>query len=221
MRFFVFVLALILGLTTAQAADVTVNYGTAGGPQQVSPIFPLPVTGSSGGYFYNVAASTLTRASNTTPYSANETVCLLASGTVCAPITISIANTNAGKGFIDHVTLLKSNSATTSANFTIWFFSAAPGVTSPSQFDATAYTGPRAGDMPNFIGSAVCNNPIATSDSSAQVWYECSLSNPNIGGALEFQALAGATTIDALISVTAAYTPGSAETFNAYVSGFY
>jgi hypothetical protein len=188
----------------------------------VGPANPMPVSGNvAGNYFTNVAGSTLTRASNTTPYAANETVCLLTSTTVCAPITVSIATSNAGRGLINRVSLLKSGSSATNATFTIWFFSAAPGTSSPSQFDATAYTGPRAADMANYIGNANCSTPTATSDSSAQVWYDCVLSNPNTGGALDFQALSGATNIDALISVTAAYTPASAETFIPYVSGLY
>jgi hypothetical protein len=75
--------------------------------------------------------------------------------------------------------------------------------------------------MPNYIGNASCSTATATSDTTAQVWYECALSNPNTGGALVFQALTGATTIDALVSVTAAYTPASGETFNVSVSGIY
>ena len=75
--------------------------------------------------------------------------------------------------------------------------------------------------MPNFIGSAACTNPIATSDTSPGVWYECALSNPNASKALVFQALAGVTTVNALVSVTAAYTPAAQETFTVYASGIY
>ena len=37
----------LLWATAAQAADVTVNYQSGTGPQQVSPNFPLPVTGGA------------------------------------------------------------------------------------------------------------------------------------------------------------------------------
>ena len=188
------------------------------GGTAVSTSNPMP---SSGSYFTNVVSSVLTRASDTTAYTANTTVCLLKSVTACAPLTISIAQTNAGKGLITRISLLKSGATTTNANFTIWLFSAAPGVASPAQYDNVSYTGPRIADMPNYIGSAVCATPVATSDTSAGVWYDCSLSNPNTSGALVFQALAGSTNVDALISVNAAYTPVSAETFTAYVSGIY
>ena len=179
---------------------------------------PVPV---SGAYFYNVASSTLTRAPDSTQYIANATVCLAKTVTACSPLTISLANTNAGRGMINRVTLIKNGSTVTSATFTVWFFSAAPGIASPTQYDNTAYNGPRAADMPNFIGSASCSSPTATSDSTSQVWYECTLNNPNTGGALVFQALSGSTTINALITTTNTYTPSSSETFNVFVSGMY
>jgi hypothetical protein len=174
-----------------------------------------------GSYFVNAPSTVLTRASNSTTYTANTTWCPFASTTVCAPITVAIANTVAGNGFINRVTLVKSGATTTNADFVIWFFSATPGVAAPAQYDDVAYAGPRIADMPNYIGSATCATPTATSDSSPGVWYECSLNNPNTAGALAFQALSGVTTIDALISVTAAYAPASAETLTAYLSGFY
>jgi hypothetical protein len=187
---------------------------------------PIPggtnvIGGVTGSYFYNVASSVLTRASNTTTYTANTTWCLLASTTACAPITIAIGGTNAGKGILNRINLLKSGVTTANANFTIWLFSAAPTVTTPAQYDNVAYTGPRAADMPNYIGSATCTSPVVTSDSTVSVWYECALSNPNTGGALEFQTLSGSTSINALISVTAAYVPVSAETLTVYASGIY
>lgn len=225
-----------LGLAPAQAQNFTMPppagvevqgcvYSTSPPTLSAGPAFvqcgPGGTTINTGSYFTNVPGSTLTRASNTTTYTANTTVCLAASVTPCAPITIPIANANAGKGLINRVTLLKSGSTTSNAQFTIWFFSAAPGVASPSQFDNAAYSGPRTADMPNYIGNAVCSTGTATSDTSAGVWYECTLSNPNTAGVLDFQALSGSININALISATAAYAPASAETFNVFVSGLY
>ena len=174
-----------------------------------------------GSYFTDIPGSTLTRANNTTAYAANETVCLATATTVCVPGTIQIAAVNSSTQFINRVTLLKSGTTTTNANFTIWFFSAAPGTTVPNQFDATSYTGPRAADMPNYLGNAACATPIATSDTTSQVWYECTLSNPNTAGAIVANALNGTRNINYLLSVTAAYVPASGETFTPYVSGFY
>jgi hypothetical protein len=174
-----------------------------------------------GKYFTNVAGSTLTRANNTATYSANQTVCAATATTICVPGTISIAAVNNGIQFINRVTLLKSGSATASANFTIWLFSAAPGTATPNQFDATAYSGPRIADMPNYIGNAACNTPLPTSDSTAGVWFECTLSNPNTAGALAALAQSGTNSINYLLSVTAAYAPAASETFTPYVTGFY
>ena len=184
----------------------------------VTPSNPLPTAGAYPGM---IAGSTLTRANNTTTYTANTAVCTNTSTTVCAPITISLALTNGGKGIINRVTLLKSSSTTTNASFNIWFYSAAPTTANPSLFDDVNYTGPYAADMPNFLGSATCSTANATSDTSAQTWYECSLNNPNTAGAIEFQAVSGTMQIDALISVTAAYAPAAQETFKIFVGGIY
>ena len=224
---------LLIGALSGAAHAQIVNPGGGGAGTNVTVVNPVDgglnvkvncvagCTPASGSYFTNVASSVLTRASDTTAYTVNTTVCLLKSVTACAPLTVSIAQTNAGKGLITRISLLKSGVTTANANFTIWLFSAAPGVASPAQYDNVSYTGPRIADMPNYIGSAVCATPVATSDTSAGVWYDCTLSNPNTAGALVFQALSGSTNVDALISVNAAYTPVSAETFTAYVSGIY
>lgn len=162
-----------------------------------------------------IAGSVLTRPSDTTAYSANQTVCAAKTVTACVPGTILF-----NRQIINRVTLLKSGTTTTNANFIIWLFSAPPVLTVPTQFDSTSYTGPRAADMPNYVGNAACATPVATSDTSAQVWYECTLSNPNTAGALNGQSAFPFGTVYYLISVTAAYTPVSAETFTPFVSGF-
>lgn len=166
-----------------------------------------------------VAGSVLTRASDTTPYTATST----APQTVCAAKTVTacVAGTIAfNRLIINRFTLLKSGTTTTNANFIVWLFSAPPTLTTPTQFDATSFTGPRAADMTNYIGNAACATPTATSDTTAQVWYECTLSNPNTAGALNGQSIAAFGTVYYLVTVTAAYTPVSAETFTPFVSGF-
>lgn len=183
---------------------------------------------AQGKQFFNIASSVTTRSANTTQYAANTTVCAAAcvAGTIAIPPAQFAGQPGLtptgypGQGGIASIRLLKSGSATTAANFTLWFYAAAPGLTSPTQNDGTAYTGPRAADMPNYIGNAVCNTPIATSDTSAQVWFDCTLSNPNTAGALWAQWVRG-TEVNYLISTTATYTPANAETFQAFASGFY
>ncbi len=174
-----------------------------------------------GAYPGMVAGSTITRPANVTAYSANQTVCAATSVTLCVPGTVPISNVNGGRLLANRVTLLKSGSTTTNANFTIWFYSAPPAVTVPNQFDAVAYSGPRAADMPNYLGNAACTSPVATSDTSPQVWYECVLSNPNTAGTLDLQAASGVPNIYFLISATGAYTPATSETLTPYMGGLY
>lgn len=173
---------------------------------------------ASGTYFGPVVpGSATTRPSNTTAYAANQIVCPT---TGCAPFTINITGGVTTKFFANRVGLLKSGSGTTNASFTIWFFDNLP--TLPAT-DQSAYTGPFAADMPFYLGNAACASTAAnaTSDSSAQVWYECTLSNPNTAGAMLFQAAPTGTTLYGLISATAAYTPASGEKFTPYLTGFY
>ena len=175
----------------------------------------IPCNGANAGL---VAGSVLTRASNTTAYTATSTApqtwCLFANTTACVPGTFSF-----NKTIINRLTLQKSGSSTTNATFIVWLFSATPGVASPAQYDATSYTGPRIADMPNYIGNAACSTAAANSDSSPGVWYECTLSNPNTSGALNANSSYPSGTIYYLITVTGAYTPLSAETLTPYIGG--
>lgn len=185
-------------------------------------------------YFFDVPGFTLgttntpiTRAANTTAYTGGTTpqsVCQSASAT-CVPGVAAIANSANGSGFINLVQLNKASSTTSGATFTIWMYSAPPSLTNPTQQDATAYVGPRTADMNSgiFIGSAVCGTATVTSDTSAGVWYQCTLSNPNTSGALVFgtSGAQGFSYVYYIIAVTGNYTPTSAETFNVLFSGFY
>jgi hypothetical protein len=169
-----------------------------------------------GTYFVGIAGSTITRPADTTTYTANTTICAAKSVTTCVPGTVNIGSS--GGREIQRVYLLKSGSTVTSAQFTIWLYSATPGLTNPTQFDNVSYTGPRAADMPNYLGNATCNTPVLTSDTSAQTWFECTLSNPNTSGASPW---INVSSISYLITTTAAYAPTSAETFTPYFAGFY
>jgi hypothetical protein len=203
------------------AVGMCLNTSNQAVPCSAPSVVPGPV---SGAYPFNVPGSTVTRPNDTTAYTASasapQTVCAAKTVTACVPGTIALAAQKQGRFEITRVTLLKSGSTTTAASFILWFYAGAPGVASPTQFDATAYTGPRAADMPNYIGNATCSTGVATSDTSAQVWYECTLSNPNTSGALIAQALSNSLNINYLLTVTGAYAPAANETFTPYVSGF-
>jgi hypothetical protein len=176
----------------------------------------------NGAYFYNVPSSVLTRTANTTTYTANTAVCAAASVTVCAPITLSAGEQPSGLFNGEHQTvrLLKSGATTTNATFNVWFYSDKPRI-GAALFDDVAYVGPYAADLPNYIGEAQCTTANATNDGTAKTWYDCTLANPNTSGAFVFQTAGGTNTIYAMIEVTAAYAPASAETFQLFISGFY
>jgi hypothetical protein len=157
-----------------------------------------------------------TRVANTTTYTANTTWCANTATTVCVPLQVTLAGANAATGTFGRVWLLKSGSTLTNANFTVWFFSAAP--TTTNQYDNTAYVGPFAADLPNFLGSMTCNAMQATNDSSAQSFSECTPNTPS--GWLQYKTLSGQTYVDALISVTAAYVPVSGETLTVYANSY-
>jgi hypothetical protein len=156
----------------------------------------------------------ITRIANTTVYAANELICLYASSTACAPIQVTIAGANAATGTLGRVMLGKTGTSLTGATFTIWFFSAAP--TTTSMYDHTAYVGPFAADLPNYLGSYTCNAMQATNDGTAQAFSECT---PTAGqGWMQYQTLSGQKYVDALITVTGAYTPISGEVFTIYAN---
>jgi hypothetical protein len=230
------ILFLMMGGALAQNNDT--NFATPGGGNiplggvggclnalnQAVPCSSPTALGSAatGSYPGMVPGTTLTRAANTVAYTGSQTVCQSIS-VACTPGTIPLATFNTQRLIANRVTLWKSGSSTSAASFLIWFFSATPGLATPTQEDATAYTGPRTADMPNYLGNAACATGTATSDTSPGVWYECTLSNPNTAGALDFQAASGTKTVYYLISVAAssAYTPASSEQFIPYVGGFY
>jgi hypothetical protein len=179
-----------------------------------------------GAYPGMVQGSTITRTANTTAYAANQSVCGATTVTLCVPGTVPIAQIAGGRVTAKRVTLLKSGSSTTNANFNIWFYSAVPNLTVPNQFDATSYTGPRSADMPNYLGSATCSNGTATSDTSPGVWYECAINGS--ASALVLQAAttltinsSGTRNVYYMLSAVGAYTPASAETFIPFVGGQY
>ena len=168
-------------------------------------------------YFNNVATSAFTRQANTTAYTAGTSVC---SASTCTALTVSLATANNGKGLITRATLFKSG-ATLGSGFSLWLYSAAPTLTTPTQTDGLAYSGPRLADAPNFIGTVNCNSGIPTSDTAPGVWYECQLGNPSTGGAIPFKTVSGATQLNGLITANNGYTPVSGEVFTFYLSGWY
>lgn len=194
--------------TPVTAICVPANPGCT--PVTASNPFPTSAT------FGNISSS-VTRAANTTTYTANTAVC--GSATVVCSINgggILTFAMPASSGIVAKFELLKSSSTTTNATFNVFLFTALPTVSTTVK-DNAAYVGPFAADLPNYVGEATCNGPLATNDGTAQTRYDCLLSNPNISGALPWS---GSSTLYGLTEVTAAYAPASAEVFTALVGGF-
>jgi hypothetical protein len=174
----------------------------------------VAVSGTVGGLTGVGQTGSIIRAANTTAYAgaaAQQLICLNNSVTVCAPIQVTIAGTNAATGTMGRVTLEKTSTTITGATFTIYFFSGAP--TTTSKFDASAYPAPFAADITSgaYLGSYTCNAMQATADATAQAFSECTPTAPQ--GWMQYQTLSGQTFVDALLVVTGNYTPSSAEVF--------
>lgn len=209
----------------AAAIALALCYAVPAFAQSVIADFSGSVQAIIGAYPGMVQGSSIVRTATATAYSANQSICAATSVTVCVPGTISIAGQQGGSGInggrltAKRVTLLKSGATTSGANFTLWFYSAAPVLSTPLQFDYTSYTGPRSADMPNYLGNAICTNGTATSDTSAGVWFECSVNGA--GSSLVLQAVAGTRTLYYVLSANTAYTPATSETFTPFMGGVY
>lgn len=208
---------------TLIAAACAVLFATSAFAQNQGSViadFSGSVQAIIGAYSGMVAGSTTTRSASTTAYSANQTICGATTVTVCVPGTIPIASVQRGRLVAKRVVLLRSGT-NVATSLTLWFYSATPLTTVPSQFDGTSYTGPRAADVPNYLGNATCANGTATSDTTPLTLYECTL-NPSTNGAMVFQSAFTSKSVYYLISTGTAYaSPVALETFTPYVGGVY
>lgn len=169
------------------------------------------VTNPGGPPFAPSQPAVLTRSNDTTQYTVNTAVCASKSAT-CVPLQLQFArNGGPNTGIPTRVLLWKSGSTTTSATFTIWFYSAPPKVTNID--DNSAYTGPFAADLTAgiYLGYATCGTANTGSDS--YVFYECSLmsNNPAFGATLQI--------VYAMIEVTGTWTPTAQEKLGVSLGG--
>ena len=211
--------------TTSAFAQSNSNGGTTGAGQGGA----VPVTTN---VIYNAVSSVMTRYSNTTAYAMNltsnppvlgETVCATLSPTICVAQTVTVTTANGGNGTVLKTRLVVGNltgalTNSTNATFAGYLFTASPTLT--AQYDATAYDGPRAADVPNYIGYVTCGQGYWTSDASnPSLLYDCTLSGTAVGSALSFTAGGSQKTIYIVPVVTGNWTPPSAATFISYLSG--
>ena len=160
------------------------------------------------------ASQSITRPANTTTYTAHTAVCA-STTVVCSPLQFTLPSGGGpGSGSLLNVTMLKTGNTTANADFIVWLYSQSPYVGTTIK-DNIGYVGPFAVDVPYLVGYATCGTPTATSDGTAQVWYECTLNITAPKGPV----WNGTNSLFGMIEVTAAYAPSSGEQFTVYLTG--
>lgn len=194
------------------------NYGTSPGAVLVPGVNafvtnPLPAgTNIIGGVgaSKHLVSSTLTKISGAGTYggttTAPQAMCLFASVTVCAPLTLTVSSVNTVNGVMPGLQLVKSTTGATAATFRLFAFQAAPTLT--GIFNGSTYLVPLA-DITSgaFVGSWECATQVVNSDNS---FYDCTANRPI--GVNSFN-LTDAT-LRFIVTTTGAYVSGSSETFN-------
>lgn len=146
-------------------------------------------------------AGTYTSASTTSP----QAICLFASVTACAPLTLTVSSTVTVNGFLTKLALMKSTTGATAATFRVFAYKAAPTLT--SVFNTTVYLALAADILSGaYIGSWECATQVVNTDNS---YYDCSNNTPI--GYNQFQLTDGILRF--VIVATGAYVSGSSETF--------
>jgi hypothetical protein len=167
---------------------------------------------SSLGASKHLISSTLTKISGAGTYTgatttAPQAICLFASVTACAPVTITISSVVATvNGYLTRVTLDKSTTGATAATFRVLLYQTAPTLT--GVFNTSTYL-PLAADILSaaYVGSWECTTQQVNTDNS---YYDCSPNAPN--GTNAFSLTDGV--LRAVVVATGAYVSGSSETFN-------
>ena len=147
-------------------------------------------------------AGTYTSASTTAP----QAICLFASVTACAPLTMTVsAGTATVNGNITGIMLVKSTTGATAATFRVLVYQAAPTLT--AVFNTTVYT-PLIADLASgaYVGSWECSTQVANADSG---YFDCSANRPSGNNAFNLSD----GTLRFVIVATGAYVSGSSETF--------
>ena len=159
----------------------------------------------------HLVSSTLTKISGAGTYTgatsaAPQAICLYASVTACAPMTMTVSTTNTVTGNLTGVMLVKSTTGATAATFRVYVFKSAPTLT--GVYNTTTYLVPLADiTSPALIGTWDCTNQIVNTDNSR---YDCVSNQPSGNNA--FNLTDG--TLQFVIAATGAYVSGSSETFN-------
>ena len=194
------------------------NYGTSPGAVLVPGVNafitnPIPAgTNIIGGIgaSKHLVSSTLTKITGAGTYTGATTtaplaICLFASVTPCAPLTMTVSATTTVTGYITGIMLEKSTTGATGATFRVFVYKAAPTLT--GVFNTSVYLA-LAADITSgaYVGSWECSTQVVNTDNS---YYDCSANRPSGNNA--FNLTDG--TLQFVIVATGAYVSGSSETF--------
>ena len=159
----------------------------------------------------HIVSSTLTKITGAGTYTsattaAPEAICLFASVTACAPLTMTVSSVATVTGNITGIMLEKSTTGSTAATFRVFVYQAAPTLT--SVYNTSTYLA-LAADVTSgaFVGSWECASETVNTDNG---YYDCTANRPSGNNA--FNLTDG--TLRFVVLATGAYVSGSSETFN-------
>lgn len=153
------------------------------------------------------ASASLTRASNTTPYTGGTTAQAVCASTSaqCSALKFAGVGRQGGTITIREVVLAKNSTTTSGASFRIWFFSSTPTLTSID--DASSFVAPYWADRGIDMSYWDCTTVQPGSDGAR---LDCI---PGDGSSFRDMNLDSGGNLYALLTVTGNYTAASGEQF--------
>ena len=212
----------VTGTAAGTPLNVNINQINGAAPSLTNPMFVAPTTGATWtlgassaiiggvGASKHLVSSPLAKISGAGTYTGATTtaplaVCLFASVTPCAPLTMTVSSTATVTGYITGIMLEKSTTGATGATFRVFVYKAAPTLT--GVFNTSVYLA-LAADITSgaYVGSWECATQVVNTDNS---YYDCSANRPSGNNA--FNLTDG--TLQFVVVATGAYVSGSSETF--------
>lgn len=151
-----------------------------------------------------VAVATLVRQANATPYASGQIVAPAGSPAgSTTPLVLACARRPGGTGLVRRVRVASTNAAGSGAALRVHLFRQAPTVTAG---DGGAFSGAVGGVAAIHLGWADVTLDRTFSDGVRGI------GTPDTGSEIVFDAVAGSTSLYALLEARSAYTPQSGET---------
>lgn len=205
---------------TSPPVEIVIPDGT-GKTAPPSTGLPLAIGGTvSINALANINGSgSVTRPANTTAYTGSQLIASNTSGNVM-PAQVAVSGTAAGTGKIVAAFAATSYTGASAPPTQYWHLFTNSAITVSGLVDGSAYIGPYLVDLTAgyYVGTLTCAAWQKTNDGTARWFSPCSTNNAVIG-ALPFKALAGGTSLSALVETGAGgYTPVSGEVETLLVS---